>query len=207
MLLRVMAAFMVGLATALVGSGPADAGDDSGSAYRYKGAGDSWQYVYWDRPSRKMRMRIFADDGMSTDRCIDVTVDWRVEDGSHYDQRVLRNCDPGGYVDTDPGGDGYWREPSNWDTDTHDSPVVGVRTVAVYKIDDDDRSIVGNPAIVQGSSNIYGGRLPPSTFNDGWAEVRTRYQSGTIRSTRNDYKPERCWQEDDSWGNDCAGFG
>jgi hypothetical protein len=111
---------------------PAYAASQSGSGYFYQGAGNSYQYVAWNKAEHKVRLRVFADSGMNTSRCIDAMVDWHVSDDQHYDARVVRVCQPGAAEETDPGGDGYWQEPSDWDGRSVD----GLRVAAAYVMDD-----------------------------------------------------------------------
>lgn len=49
------------------------------------------------------------NDSLSAGKCIDVYVDWSVV--PHYDYRVVRNCEPYGYRQSDQHGDGWYIEP------------------------------------------------------------------------------------------------
>lgn len=166
------------------------ASDEHGDEWRHLGAGNSYQYIYWDRSERRVGLSVFADTTMSSNVCLEAMMDWSPNDGTHYDARTVRNCMPGGIISTDPLGNGYWNEPSNWDSDTHDSPITNVRAAAAYKTDDGTLDIL-EQAVVYGSNDIYGNRTPPTT-SDKWAAVRTLYESGSIVLT---------WVTRDSWGH------
>lgn len=199
----ILAAVVIAAGVSMTGAAATAADHTSGDETTHLGPGNSYQRVVWNRSTRKVKMVVKAGS-MSDDHCLEALFDWRVDDGSHYDIRVLRNCDPGSKTMTDPDNDGFWQEPSNWDSDTHDSPVDGVRVVAARLTTDSDLSTIDNVTIF-GSGSYYGGRNPPGPGNEGWAAVRTRYQGGSVDSNRNEVAPERCWREDRVLRNDCAG--
>ncbi len=181
----------------------------SGEAYAYLGAGSTVQYLDWDKSTRKIRLSVYADADMSGDRCIDATYDWEPDDG-HYDQRLVRNCDPGSMVETDPGGDGFWREPENWDSDTYDSPIVGTNRAYVLVIDDDDINYKYAKKQIfpeEGYVAPYGGNGLAPTVNQHKAAVRVRYDDGQVKTNRGDELPERCWDKPEYGSNDCSGPG
>jgi hypothetical protein len=214
-LLRACFVLIGALGTVCVPSAAAEANDHtSGSDTTYLGPGSSSQYLYWNRTTRRIRLKVvFAGDPTeSSTFCLESTVDWRVEDGSHFDPRVVRNCDPGSSVETDPGGDGYWVEPANWDFDTHDSPVNGVFRAWGVKVSDGPLAVLNSthvfgPAPTPYAQNQDPPNHPPPTTGQFFAAVRTRYDDGSVVSSRETVDPERCWDEDVLIGDQCAGFG
>ena len=61
-------------------------------------------------------MKSKTGSGLNSGRCIDAFFDWEAQGlfAGHYDSRIIRNCYPGSNLESDPNGDGYWVEPSNW---------------------------------------------------------------------------------------------
>lgn len=171
----------------------AHAADSTGYGYTYQGAGASFQYMSWNRSTRKIRLKVFADVGMNPDNCMDAMADWHTTNGDHYDARVVRVCLPGGTEETDPGADGYWIEPSDWDG----RPVDGLRIAGGYVMDDDYPFVIkwGSVLPESVSSSLYPAtsgtppRTPPS--DDYWARVRTLYQDGHVQS--GNPTPEHCF--------------
>ena len=119
---------------------------------------------------------------MSTDRCMDAMLDWQTTSG-HYDGRIVRSCRPGGTATTDPGGDGYWQEPSNWAGRT----VIDMQKGGGARIDDD--YLNGNFELYQwdpfaGAGGSYTVRA--RTCTDKFARVRALYQDGHFASCNSD---------------------
>lgn len=106
----------------------------SGTDYVY--AGQGWQYGKWSWNESRLRLVSNPYGDMSTDRCMDAVLDWATYDG-HYDSRRVRSCRPGFNIPTDPGGDGYWNEPtSRFQTRVNDMRVGGG-----VVFDDDDLNV------------------------------------------------------------------
>ncbi len=163
----------IGIAVSSVSADPALAAT-SGSDYAYAGPGS--QYAEWNRSQKRLSLRVNTYT-MSSDRCIDSMLDWQTT-GGHYDSRVVRVCRNNRFLDTDPGGDGYWSEPTDW----------GGRTITDMQkgwgayIDDD--YINGNFPMYEAENFSGAGSSPysarPRTCTDKWARMRTLYQSGNI---------------------------
>lgn len=185
------------VAVALIGTPDSAAANDhtAGSGYTSLGAGNSLQYIEWNRTLRRVRLEVKTDANMPTNLCFEATFDWRTANGAHYDQRTVRNCDPGSVVETDPGGDNFWNEPADWDT----RPVNGVSRAYGVKIDDSSLDILLSSKLFGSSNSVYGGQgHPPPTVGDPpqyWTAIRTRYQGGAIVSRRLEVNPERCVQQ------------
>lgn len=112
---------------------------------------------------------------MSTDRCMDAFLDWGRDHG-HYDARIVRECDPGNAVGTDPQGDGHWSEPPI-------TPLNGIQRGWGYVIDDDNlRQIDGQRDHMTNTGTIAPTNPAPGTGTQGYARVRTEYQSGAVKS-------------------------
>jgi hypothetical protein len=90
-------------------------GDNYGAATVHMGGSNKYQYMYWNKADRLVRVVSKTSSGMSTDICLDAYMDWMTESG-HYDARIARNCFPatGSYRESDSGGDGYQPEPAGW---------------------------------------------------------------------------------------------
>lgn len=179
--------------------------DPAGSGYTYMGAGNSFQYMYWSKPSHRVRMRIEME-GLSTTRCQDTKLDWNTDgpgqENGPYDARVIRVCQPNGHMVTDGGGDGYSEDPASFEG----RGVEGIREAVSYQISDASPLWVqGSPAPVwlfrqDGDPNVYdnnsdGSHLlghAPATRTSWWARVRTRYQDGSTNASENDAKPGNC---------------
>jgi hypothetical protein len=180
-----LVASLVGVGLVALSESTAWAGQ-SGTSWAYAGAGT--QYVTWNVSTRKFRLMVTPGSGMSTDRCMDSMLDWQPSSG-HYDSRVIRSCRPGHSNETDPGADGYWIEPSDWDGANVNDTNKGFG----YIMDDD---------FVDGRFEIYDsehfdnsgtGALynsPPRTTTDCWARTRTLYEDGHVDVTPNYGKPE-----------------
>lgn len=169
----------------------------NGSFIGTVGASGSYQSTEWDKGSRKIRIEVRAGNNMNTSRCIDGAVDWKTKSG-HYDVRVVRVCRPGGTESTDPGGDGWWLEPSDWDGRT----VVGMRVAGgiligdTYPFANHNESLsqlsVGRP--YQSTNHV----APRSGSNvDFWARIRTMYQDGQRGTASINKTPERCFGKGD----------
>lgn len=156
-------------------------------ATTYAGPGNSYQEMRWNLNTRRIKIKVKAASSLNTSTCIEGAVDWRTTSG-HYDVRVVRVCRPGATEETDPGGDGRWQEPGNWDGRT----VVGIRAATGSRISDSTLQQLGEIRAPQTpSGEIYGssnGKSPSTSENkDHWSRVRTLYQDtsrGTVRSTR-----------------------
>jgi hypothetical protein len=207
--LGMLVALSLGLIWLGVPSAVAAADHNAGEVSVSTGPGQyTSQYAKWDRAARKLKLSVNADSSLSTSRCLEVTFDWRTEGGSHYDQRTVRNCDPGSYVTTDPAGDGYWHEPSGWNISQWDADVNGVRVAAGLRTTDSHPSeLVATQTIFGGGDPYTQGRNPPGPDDTYWAAVRTRYQNGSVASNRGSEDPERCWNQPVPNRNDCEGAG
>lgn len=75
----------------------------------YAGAGS--QYGNWSLSGKKLRLKVFPSNAMSTTRCMDALLDWNTEGTTHWDARVVRSCRPGTTEETDPGGNGSGPNP------------------------------------------------------------------------------------------------
>ena len=145
------ASLVAALSAAFLGAmAPAHANPVDGSFDSAIGAGSSSQHMRWKQPSQRVRLWVtFAGNPNSTGgRCQDAAVDWNTNGTGHYDARVLRNCNPGHTEQTDPGGDGWWEEPNNFDG----ANVTQVQRVGSYVFED------GNLSNVINGSNMYGSR-------------------------------------------------
>ena len=59
-------------------------------------AGSGTQYGEWDQNTRKLRLEASRTSDMSTSRCMDAMLDWKVSNFTgHYDSRFVRSCQPG----------------------------------------------------------------------------------------------------------------
>ncbi len=156
------------------------AADTYGNTSTEAGAGK--QYAIWNKSTRKIRLRVNPYSSMSPDRCMDAMLDW-LADG-HYDSRVVRSCLPGTDEESDPGGDGYWVEPSSWG----DRSVTNMQKGFGYVMDDDFGETTPDAFFVDpewrerfsGSENGAFYPSPPRTTVDCWARTRTRYQNGSV---------------------------
>jgi len=155
----------------------------------YNGPGASYQYLTWNKSTRKIRIVVSAAPGLSPNRCLDGAIDWQTT-GGHYDVRVVRVRRPGYTEQTDPGGDHHWIEPGDWDSRT----VTGIRSAAGMNITDsypfenkaEERWSSARP--YQSTSHV-APRTAPDV--DYWARVRTIYQAGHTES--HNKTPERCF--------------
>ena len=114
------------LVTALNPS-PAHAAESHGSGLVVLklGAKGSWQRVQWNLNKQIVHLGVQTGSSMNRNSCQEASFDWRVRSGGgHYDQRTVRNCKPGSYVSTDPGGDatGTNRATGTGETSTKCSP-------------------------------------------------------------------------------------
>jgi hypothetical protein len=153
----------------------------SGNDYAYVSPGH--QYGTWSRADRRLRLGAYPQSTMSTNRCMDAMLDWQTASG-HYDARVVRSCRPGGVATTDPGGDGYWSEPSDWAGRT----VTDMQKGGGARIDDD--YVNGNFALYAwegfagAGTGSYSSR--PRTCTDKFARMRTLYQDGHFNACDSD---------------------
>lgn len=153
----------------------------SGVDYAYAAPGH--QYANWSYSSRLLRLGSYPDLGMNSDRCMDAMLDWQTSAG-HYDARVVRSCKPGSPATKDPGGDGFWFEPSGW----AGRNIVNMQKGGGARIDDD--YVGGNfhmyawKPFAGAGSGSYSAR--PRTCTDKWARVRTLYQDGHFASCDSD---------------------
>lgn len=170
-------------------SGSAHADDVTGSYSTAIGAGTSTQFMAWNKPLEKVRLRVtFGGNAEgSGDRCQDAAVDWNTNGTGHYDARVVRNCNPGHTEETDPDGNDWWQEPSNF----QDADVRRVQRVGSYVFDDSDLTNITN------SSNAYGSE-PSRAYGTGdWSQrIRTLYDDGDVVS--HEHNPARC-AGNDTW--------
>lgn len=165
-----------------------------GGATTYAGPGDSYQEMRWNVSTRRIKIKVKAASSMSTDHCIEGAVDWKTNNGHHYDVRVVRVCRPGATEETDPGGDGRWEEPSDWDGRT----VTQIRAATGSRISDSTLEQLGEiPAPQVSSAVIYAsssGKSPStSTDKDFWARVRTLYEDGSKGTVSVNKTPEHCF--------------
>lgn len=141
------------------------------------------EHAIWSKSEKRLSLGSFPGYSMSTDRCMDAMLDWKTTSG-HYDARVVRSCDPGGKVSTDPGGDGYWQEPSDWGGRTITDMQKGVGA----RIDDDyvdgNFAMYAHEDFAGAGGGAYSAR--PRTCTDRFARVRTLYQDGHIQSCNSD---------------------
>jgi hypothetical protein len=149
-------------------------GDDVGGDTRHMGAPSSFQYMYWDKPGKRVRVVSNTDSGMNTNICLDAYLDWMTEE-NHYDARVARNCDPGSYRESDSGGDGYQPEPSNWGGRT----VTGLQKAAGCKyVQNTNPPSLGDCEYVEPESvcNVFGAFAWTNKTHRVWL----RAENGTI---------------------------
>lgn len=174
----VLAAGFLGLSALF--SVAADATGTTHEGYDTAYAGSGWQYGWWSQSQGKVRLQSNPYNGMSSSRCMDAMVDWKVKQPiighHHYDSRVIRSCLPGTAEETDPGGDNRWSEPSDWGGETPQ----GLQRGFGYIIDDSTLDILSKERFANsGSVDVTNA---PSTFGQGGARVRTRYNNGTVGS-------------------------
>jgi hypothetical protein len=184
-MVRSLAVVATTLVSVLVG-GPAFAdcnahgdGDDQGSQVTTVGSGISYQTGLWDKPGKRIRLVAATDTAMSPDRCHDVYVDWAVATSDHYDLRMLRNCDPGSYRETDATGDGYSDEPSDWGNRN----VTGMQKSAACSYVQSTHSF--NSSCVQYDENIFGCAITaafdiPLPTGHRYARWFVRWENGTV---------------------------
>lgn len=165
---------VIGSYSSALASGTTSEGYD----YAYAGAGTQWGE--WSQSNRTVRLHTMPNSGMSTSRCMDAMVDWKVKQPifghNHYDSRVVRSCKPGFDEETDPGGDGYWSEPSGWGGETPQ----GLQRGFGYIISDSTLEVLGSERFDDSGSLSLD--PVPSTFGQGKARVRTLYQDGHVGS-------------------------
>ena len=181
----------IALATALTMStgSMAFADDVSGSYKTSIGAGSSEQYMAWRKPEEEVRLWVDFDGNPSGtgSRCQDAAVDWNTNGTGHYDARVVRNCNPGHFIATDAGGDGWWEEPNDYD----EADVRRVQRVGSYVFKDDDLTAITS------SKNKYGNAPSRAAPTSDFAQrIRTLYDNGDISSFM--HLPVRC-AGDDVW--------
>lgn len=167
----------VGLFCALLDS-PVHASGSGAEGAGSLSVGAGTQYAAWSVSGRKIRLSVLANSGMAASKCMDSMVDWYTNGTGHYDARVVRSCLPGGYIETDPGGDGYWNE---FNTDWITRVINKIQRGYGYTIDDTNLAVLnfdhynfGNLAGLQAAA--------PGTGTQGYARVRTLYQNGSIKS-------------------------
>ncbi|MGH3346177.1 MAG: hypothetical protein ACRDO4_04290 [Nocardioides sp.] len=193
---RMCMAVAMAFAGAVLVASPASANTHNyGTSTTDLGGGSSYQHHEWDFDLQRIRLVSKVDSTSSGDKCLDAAFDWRTSNGAHYDARVVRNCDPGSYLETDAAGDGFWDEPASWDN----RPVNGVSRAFAVVVDDDnlhiDNKIRISPA--QGSccyGDGYSSDEAPPTNGQYNVAIITRYDSGTVVSRWADVKPMRCSQ-------------
>lgn len=192
----VAVAVMVAASATLLCSA-AYANPDSNQQCVASGSGNSSQCASWDTSSRKLYLGVTTSTGMLTTKCQDSMLDWRVTFG-HYDARVVRVCQPGGHVYTDPGGDGYWEEPADWNGTAANG---GMRAGGGYVIEDTYANGGFAPFNIKPYAGTFGGQLYPSNNGiaprtgppDYFARVRTLYQDGHTASW--DPTPQTCFNQ------------
>lgn len=154
---------------------PAAADDVSGSATRYVGPGNSYEYLVWNATTRRERMVIYFEGNpqLSSTYCLDIKMDVRTG-GGHYDARVLRNCNPGYTWATDPGGDGYWEDPEGW----QDRSVTAFKKLVAYSIEDNLSSWSNVSWVEDGDNNgiVWAAGAPSQGTRS--VRIRTLYDNG-----------------------------
>ncbi|TIC79001.1 hypothetical protein [Nocardioides sp. GY 10127] len=162
----------ISLATAgVVGADTPQEGSDTVSA------GSGSQFGRWSKSNKRLRLKVSPNNNMNTDKCMDVMLDWGTQGNEHYDSRVVRSCLPGTNEETDPDGDGYWSEPSDWGGRT----VTGIQKGWGYMIDDSNLLVLSAERLADtGSGALWG--TAPGTGTQGYARMRTRYQNGSVKS-------------------------
>lgn len=166
------------------------------------GVAGSAQRTVWDRTGgqRKVRLAVRTGPKLPLGECHEASFDWRTTAG-HYDQRTVRNCKPDGYVETDPGGDGYWQEPSGWDGRTISQ--YGVWATGSLRIRENGKNkpatILEQFVTFGNRSNIYGAgtdRKPVSSVPGDKLQfsgaLRVLLPSNKIQSNRVESAPESC---------------
>jgi hypothetical protein len=113
------------------------------------------------------------DESVLSTRCIDGHLDWDTASG-HYDARVVRTCQRGHIHFTDPSGDFWYDEPSNWDGRN----VTGIQRGAGYKIDDSSLEVMGEDMVWGSSFSLYNTAPRTTAGIDMWAKLWTHYQDG-----------------------------
>lgn len=107
-------------------------------------------------------------------------IDWQVQ-GTHYDSRVVRSCQPGRHEETDPGGNLYWEETSS----VFGIFASGTRRGWAYLVNGNLDTIVGSAEHFDSAGS---GALPwatgtaPNAISQGYARVRMRYGNGQVLS-------------------------
>jgi len=157
------------------------------------------QYGRWSLSERQVRMTVNPTTSMSSDRCMDALLDWGTEGTGHWDSRILRSCQPGYAVETDPGGDGFWEEPNN--NILHWRDLGGIQKGWGYTIDDDSLEIA--PGSANRDPFDSAGHLAPDNpaaraGARGYARIKSRLQSGSVKSCN----PLPAWSSDGSGGCD-----
>lgn len=181
--LRVSGVLALTSVLTLAMSGQALADDVAGSYQTSIGAGSSKQYMAWSQSQEKIKLWVDFDGNPSGtgNRCQDALVDWNTNGTGHYDARVVRNCNPGHLVATDPGGDDWWQEPNDYD----EADVRRVQRVGSYVFKDNDRSAITN------HKYKYGGPPAEAGATSSYAQrIRTLYDSGNLVSYT--HFPVRC---------------
>ncbi len=118
---RTLAIVSVAAAVCIIGSASALAdchgdGVDAGEDTVHAGPGGSDQVGKWSLANRQVRVKVHTGNGLNSGRCLDSFFDWETHGAfaGHYDSRIVRDCYPGSNLESDPNGDGYWEEPSDW---------------------------------------------------------------------------------------------
>lgn len=173
---------LIGATFLLPVAGPAHADQVEGAYTANLGPGLSYQFMRWSQPDRKIRLAAkFAGDSDTAARCHDAAVDWFTNGTGHYDARVVRNCNPGGYVETDPGGDGFWKDPQDFD----EADVTRVQRVGAYVFSD------SNLSNIVADDPVYGGTPSSALATSNFSQrIRTLYDNGQVAS--HDHYPVRC---------------
>lgn len=175
--------------SSIVWIAPAQADSVVGSGITYVGLSPSAQGLRWTVPGEEIRLwaRFAATSTGSARYCHDAAVDWFTNGTGHYDARVIRNCNPGTTIETDPGGNGFWQEPNNYD----EADVTRVQRAGSYAFPDDDLSNVVQP------ENIHGGAPSNALATSNYSQrIRTMYDSGLVQSF--EHFPVRC-SNNDTW--------
>lgn len=171
-------------ALATLGVTPAAWANPVGSDTTYSGSGQ--QHAAWNVGDKRLRMWVSPSSQMLTTRCMDAQLDWDVPPGMHYDLREIRSCRPGAQNFTDPSGNGWWGEPSDFaGTDMQRGFGLSISDDA----SDPDGTIF--PVFEQqrfvGSGNVALVEVPRTT--DCFARTNTLYQDGHHDWTDNFGKP------------------
>lgn len=185
------ATLMAGAAL-LVPSSAHTATDGAGRLVYTVGPSGSQQVIQWNLSKKIVHLKVTTASLPSGD-CLESTFDWWVPTGGgHYDQRTVRNCRPNTTAMTDPGGDAYWNEPSDWDK----RPVRGVFAAGGLHIRRSDNFIRAHRTWANRRQTAYGRGtdFKPVRWDakEGRIAMRVYERNGDKLSNRMQSKPESC---------------